>query len=124
MEEKFNRYVEEWSTEKAPFFVVDKPISREGIEMNMTPRLKEIIEKFGEIRLAVLFEDYKGYEKEAVGADLDVVAEYGKYVRKLALIAPTESLIFQYKIKSPLIKGEVKYFNADEREDAIKWVNE
>lgn len=122
-EEKFNEYLEDWSTDKAIWFLINKPISKEGYEMNFLPRLKQLMEKHSEARVGLVFEDYKGYEKQAVESDMEALIQYGKHVKKIAMVNPPEKVMLQFKFKEPLISGEIQYFDAAQKDEAIEWLN-
>lgn len=103
---------------------VDKPVSIEGYKENFLPRIHEMLEKHGEIRLLVHFRAYQGWEEAAAAMDFSVTQQLGPKVRKFAMVNPPEKLITQYAIKKPLIGGEVKVFGDDNLEEAKKWVQE
>lgn len=123
-EDKFNEYLEDWSTDTAIWFLINKPISKEGYEMNFLPRLKQVMETQGEARIGLVFDEYKGYEKQAVASDMEALIQYGKHVKKIAMVNPPEKVILQFKFKEPLISGEIQYFDAAEKDKAIAWLNE
>ena len=112
------------SDEFALCMQVDKPISEEGYRDNFIPRITEMVDKNGEIRLLVYFKKYDGWEQEAVGFDLESTLNFGKYVKRFALVNTPEKMMFAYKLKQPMINGEIKFFGEDELPKALVWVKE
>lgn len=101
---------------------VDKPISLEGYKDNFLPHVENIMEKHGELRILVYFKEYKGWEEEAAKFDIEQTLHYGKHITKLAYVNPPEKIIFANKVRKPLIKGEIKFFEEKELSKAIDWV--
>lgn len=121
MNEKFNTIMPE-SDDTAICIEVDKPISAEGYRDNFLPKLSKMVEQNGEARILIYFKTYKGWEEGAAGFDMESTATYGKHVAKLAFVNPPEKVIFKSKIKQPMIRGEVKFFEETDLQNAIKWV--
>ena len=123
-ENKFNNIIPEWSSDKAICILLDKPITRFGYESNFLPKVQDMLEKNNAIRLGLYMEDYQGFEKDAAALDMATWSTYGPHTEKLALINPPESFIFKVKMKAPLIKGEIRYYNRHEKDEALAWLNE
>lgn len=121
MNEKYNTVMPE-TDDRTLCMQIDKPISKEGYRDNFIPRIKEIIDKHGEIRILIYFKQYDGWEEQAAGFDIETTVQYGRYVKKLAFINPSEKMIFNNKIREPLIKGDTEYFEEEDLDKAIKWV--
>ncbi len=101
---------------------IDRVISSEGYSDNFLPKLEEMIEKHGEIRVLVHYKDFKGWETEAAQQDMFFSAALGKKMTKIALVNPPKTEVFQRTMKKDLINGELKFFNDEDLENAIKWV--
>lgn len=101
---------------------VDKPISKVGYEQNFLPRLQNMLQEHGELRVLIYYKDYQGWEMEAAQNDMEAVLVYGKKVRKLALVNPPDREVFRREFKKPLISGELVVFKEEELSDAISWV--
>lgn len=121
---KYNDIIPEWSTEEALWFKIDKPISQEGFDNNFLPKIKGLLDSGSGMRIGLYFEQYKGYERDAVGSELAALLEYGKYVNKIAVLNPPEKVILHFKLKQPLIEGEIKYFEMAQQDEAIAWLKE
>lgn len=101
---------------------IDRVISAKGYKENFLPRLEEMVEKHGEIRLLVHYKDFKGWETEAAQLDMFFSATLGKNAVKLAMVNPPKAEVFQRMLKKDLIKGEIKLFNDADLEDALSWI--
>ncbi len=120
-EDKFNPIMEE-SDDRTLCIRIEKPISTEGYEQNFLPRIKNMVGKYGEIRLLVYFKRYKGWEQGAAIDDIAATVEYGPLIRKVALVNPPEKEIVQHKMLKPLFKGDFRFFAEDDLQKAINWV--
>ena len=103
---------------------IDRVISADGYAENFLPKLEEMVEKHGEIRILIHYKDYKGWEVEAAKQDMFFSVIFAKQIAKLALVNPPEAEVFQRTIKKSMTSGEIKLFNASNLEDAKKWVAE
>ncbi len=121
MNEKYNTVMPE-TDDYTICMQVDKPISKEGYRDNFMPRLREMMDKHGELRILVYFKKYDGWEEQAAGFDIETTVNYGKFVKKMAFVNPPEKMIFNNKIREPLISGELEYFSEEDLKKAIKWV--
>lgn len=117
----FNEIMPE-TDDKAVCIKVTKPITRDGMIRNLKPRVQDMVERHGEIRLLVYYADYHGWEENAVSEDMNYLLQFGGKVRKIALVAPPEKEIFKAKVNQPLIAGETRVFGDEELKDAINWV--
>ncbi len=121
MNEKFNTIMPE-TTDHVLCMQVDKPISQEGYRDNFLPRLKQMLENTGEIRLLVYFKTFKGWEEGATAFDMETTAKYGKHVKKLAFVNPPEKVMFKTKLQKSMFAGEISYFEETELDRALSWV--
>jgi len=119
--EKYNIVMPE-TDDRTVCMEVDKPISKEGYRDNFLPRLQEILDKHGEIRILVYFKTYKGWEEEAVGFDMESTLVFGRHVVKMAVVNPPEKMIFSLKMRQPMIHGDLEFFNEADLQKAISWV--
>ncbi len=122
-EHKYNRIMPQ-TTDKVLCIEVEKVISAEGYEENFLPRVKEMIDKYDEVRILVYYKNFKGWEYDAARQDMLTSAELGRKTKKLALVNPPESEVFQRTIKKKIVAGDMKCFNESDFDDALKWVSE
>ena len=122
-EEKYNTIMDE-TDDRVLCVKIHKPISKEGYENNFLPRIRDMVEKTGEIRLLVFYEDYKGWEEEASALDMQTSVAYRDKLARFALVNPPEKEMFQKKIKSFFMSGEFRNFAAEDFGEALDWVRE
>ncbi|MDB5491020.1 MAG: hypothetical protein JWO78_869 [Micavibrio sp.] len=68
--------------------------------------------------------DYKGWEPDAADLNLKSILELGNKPHKLAYVNPPKRKILLMKMAEPLLKGEIRYFEEGQYEDALKWIKE
>jgi len=87
--------------------------------------LEKAHNQFGDIRVLVYFDDsFKGWEKDAAELNFKSVSEYVKHATHLAYVNPDPHKMLQMKIASPLVKGELRFFNTEDYEKALNWIKE
>lgn len=88
--------------------------------------LNEVVEKEKSLRLVCRFcEDYEGWEEGAAQANMKNIIDHVKYVSKIAYVNPPSSKVFQTKLMGgKLFKGEMKYYNSNQFDEAIEWVSQ
>jgi hypothetical protein len=111
------------TTDRVLCMQVDKTISEEGYRDNFLPKLQDMIEKYGEIRLLIYYREFKGWEQAAAKEDMLSSVKFGQKVKKLAMVNPPETEIFRSKISESNLSGETKAFKEKDLEKAIEWVN-
>ncbi len=119
--EKFNTIMPE-TTDKVLCVQVDKVFSEEGYKENFLPRVKMMIEKYGEIRVLLNYVEFKGWEHNAAKEDMVSSAALGSKLKKLALVNPPESEIFHRSMKSDILSGETKVFATEKLNEALEWI--
>jgi hypothetical protein len=76
MNDKFNTIMPE-TTDRTLCMMVDRPISADGYKENFLPRVKNMLERYGEIRCLIYFKNYQGWEEAAAAmnfsASIDVI---------------------------------------------------
>ena len=110
-------------SDKTLYIKVTKPITVKGYKENFLPRVHEIIDKYGEFRLLIHFESFKGWEPEAAREDMETFVKLSGDFSKIALVNPPETEVFRRQIKKGAQKGEVRFFNQEDLEKAKEWVD-
>lgn len=119
--EKFNTIMPE-TTDRVLCVQIDRLISEVGYKQNFLPRLEKMVNKFGEICLLVYYKNFKGWEHDAAKEDMVSYAQFGKKIKKYALVNPPESEIFRRKMIDENISGETRIFSEEQLQEAIEWV--
>jgi hypothetical protein len=90
----------------------------------MEPEFEKTIEKFGKIRLLWHLEEFKGWEAKAVWDDYEYWRKYGKNMELVAMVGNKRWEDWMAKLAKLFMKGEVKYFDESQLDDAWAWVRE
>ncbi len=82
-----------------------------------------MVERHGEARLLVHYDNYKGWESQAALMDLGMTMKYAKKIRRIALVNPPEAELKRRKINEDIYKDtEIEIFSEDEIDKAVTWV--
>ena len=87
-------------------------------------RVKASIKQYGEFRLLIAYKNFPGWDEPAAVKDLPFYAEYGKYMKKLALVNAPDKEIMAKILRKNIIGGEMKLFTEDKLQDALRWIKE
>lgn len=88
------------------------------------PLLKKTVADFGSIDLYIEVENIEGIKPMALWEDFKTYFSYVNKINKIAVVGEdnwTKALATSIK---PFIKGDVKYFTADQSLDAKKWIDQ
>lgn len=86
-------------------------------------RLKQMLSNRDSFHLLVHYgDDYEGWDEDAAKMSFQSIIDHGKQAKKMAYVNSPESRHRLMEISQPLLGGEVRYFNGNELEDAIRWI--
>ncbi len=80
------------------------------------------IKEFGHFRILINYDHFPGWDQVAAEDDVRFYVDYGKYMKKMALVNPGEKEIMTKLVRKPLIKGELRIFSADQFDEALEWI--
>lgn len=84
--------------------------------------IRTIIERHGEFNLCAIYTDYQGWDSDAAEASFKYYAEVGTQGRKLAYVNAPDSRFLLLKMLEPLLpNAEIRFFEPEERDEAIAW---
>lgn len=90
----------------------------------MGPEFEDGIKRYGKIRLLWLLEDFHGWEPKAAWDDYEYWRKYGKDIERVAIVGNKRWEDWMTKLAKLFMKGEVKYFDDSQLDDAWAWVRE
>ena len=70
------------------------------------------------------YDQFPGWDQAAAEDDVRFYVDYGKYMKKMALVNPSEKEIMTKLVRKPLINGDIKIFSAEQFDEALKWIRE
>ncbi len=85
------------------------------------PVIQAATEK-GKLHLLVQMENFQGWEPQALWDDIQLDAQLGDKIERLAFIGDKEWEAWMAKICKPFTRAMIQYFDADETQDAWAWV--
>lgn len=97
-------------------------ITTDDFIQNFDNLVKDRVGKYGRYNLFAYYDaDFQGWEPEAADLSFKCISTLGKMVVRAAYINPPESRFLMMKILKPILTGEVRYFNADQYDEAMEW---
>lgn len=87
-----------------------------------TPKIEDIIQKEGTIRLLCVLEDFHGWTAKAAWDDLKLDIKHHAAYERLAIVGVTKFEKFLAWISKPFVKGEVKFFPQEQVDEAWAWI--
>lgn len=100
-------------------------LSVENYETVFIPILEKLIQRYGQIRLVMQFdENFSGWEAGAMWDDAKFGVQHRNDFKRVALVGAKKWIEWGTKLGSLLMEGEVKMFPADEMLEAIVWVKQ
>ena len=89
----------------------------------LIPRLENLIAEEGRICLYVEIHDFHGWEPHAAWEDFKFGLKHGHDLKRLALVGDKQWEAWMAKIARPFTRGEVRYFDITERDEALRWIH-
>jgi len=112
------------STDRALCFLVNGLLTGDKYEIAGT-LFDEMLARQGEIRLLSFYKKFEGWEEAATKMDMGFGLKYGPHITRMAFVNPPPVMISQLKLRRLSTDVSViRYFNMDEFQDALSWVNE
>lgn len=85
--------------------------------------LKAIVDKYGHYSLYVDYDPgFEGWSPEAADLSFKCIAECGPKARRCAYVNPPQGRFLMMKLLDPLLTAEVRYFNENQKSEALSWV--
>lgn len=101
--------------------VIDAPAFREYFEKPLCA----LLEKYGHYSLFINYDaGFVRWEEEAADLSFKNIAACSPKALRCAYVNPPESRIMLMKILDPMLTGEVRFFNADQKDEALSWILE
>lgn len=97
-------------------------VTLEGYTTEYIPRVRKMVETYGEIRLLVYYKDFKGWKEDAALLALGDPQNTRQYIKKLAMVNAPESELARMALVGHYPSGSAKIFSESELQAALKWV--
>jgi hypothetical protein len=100
-------------------------VTAEDFDQYCHQEIKKRVEANGYFNMIVHYDsDYEGWEPDAADLNLRSIMELGSKPHKLAYVNPSKRKIMLMKMAEPILKGEIRYFEEGQYQDALKWIKE
>ncbi|VAV82315.1 hypothetical protein MNBD_DELTA01-654 [hydrothermal vent metagenome] len=86
------------------------------------PEIEAVIEKEGPVRVLLVMRDFHGWDLHAAWDDLKFDIKHYKDLERIAMVGENKWEEWMTKLSKPFIKGNVRYFDSHELEEAWKWL--
>ena len=113
-----------WSTPQVVAVELRGTISKADHVKHIRNPIAKSVEEAGWFNLLMIYNDFVGWEPEAADSSFNTIIDYGRKAHKLAYINPPDKKRLQMKLTKALFSGEVRYYEADEVEEARQWILE
>lgn len=112
------------STDLAICFLVNGVLTADKYEV-AGALFDEMLSRQKEIRLLTLYKKFEGWEVAATKMDMGFSVKYGPHITRMAFVNPPAVMITQLKLRrSESDQCEIRYYNDNEFQTALAWVNE
>ncbi len=101
-------------------FVMSGKLTREDYE-NYLPKLADFIESHHGIAVYVEMIDFEGWTLGALWDDVKFDAQYADCISRVAMVGEKKWQKWMAEFSKPFTTAEVKYFDLDQREEALEW---
>ncbi len=88
------------------------------------PKIEKRIDQHGKIRLLVDMEGFAGWDLYAAWDDFTFGMTHWHHYEKMALVGDTAWEKVAAKATNMLMRGEVRFFDLDDRDAAWDWIKE
>lgn len=100
-------------------------VTREDHEKYLTDEAARRADKHGFFNLVIIYkDDHQFLDSQAAENNMQRVMSFAPRCTRAAYVNPTPRKILQIKLLMPLFAGEVRFFNAEERDIAIAWAKQ
>jgi hypothetical protein len=89
---------------------------------HLVPLVEKRIEQHGAVSLLVHVEEMRGWSPEALWTDLKFDVKHYSHVRRLGLVADSQSKRWLATLSKPFTRAEVEIFTNNNVEEARDWV--
>jgi hypothetical protein len=85
--------------------------------------LKEIVAKYNYYNLYIYYDPtFRGWSPEAADLSFKCISTFSPKARRLAYVNAPDSRMLMMKMLEPIMNAEIRYFDDDEKQQALEWV--
>jgi len=88
----------------------------------LIPKIEDILEREGSVRILMLFDGFSGWEARAAWDDAVFGLKHRKDFTRLALVGAPDYVEWGMRLFAPLMPGQTKSFASDQAAEAWAWI--
>ncbi len=100
-------------------------VTAEDFARNLGDRVEQTVGTYGYYSSYILYDEtFKGWSREAADLSFRHISQFSRKARRLAYVNAPDSRMLMMKMLQPITNAEIRYFELDEKEQAIAWILE
>ncbi|QDT37272.1 SpoIIAA family protein [Stratiformator vulcanicus] len=96
-------------------------LTRQMYEDHM-PRLNEVIDKYGSLRILFFMKDFQGWSADGLWEDIKFESKHGGDISRLAIVGELRWHAGMAEVCNMFTSATVKYFDPGDLEVAREWI--
>ena len=85
--------------------------------------VQKAVEAKGYYNLFIYYDSaFKGWTREAADLSFKCISKYSPRARRLAYVNAPDSRMLMMKMLEPMMQAEVRYFDEEQKDEALHWV--
>lgn len=104
-------------------FRAEGKLHHEDYVDTIIPEINDALSHSEKISLMWEMKDFKGWDAHAAWDDIRLGFKINKNLKKIAVVGEFKWESWMSKCMSPFVKGEVRYFELKDEDDAMQWLH-
>jgi hypothetical protein len=88
------------------------------------PLVEAAIETHGKVRMLAQFHDFHGWDMHALWDDIKFATKHCTHIERIAMVGEKTWEKWMAKVCKPFTLARIRYFDADEVDEALAWLAE
>jgi hypothetical protein len=88
------------------------------------PSVEAAIETHGKVRMLAQFHDFHGWDMHALWDDVKFATKHCTHIERIAMVGEKTWEKWMAKVCKPFTLARIRYFDADEVDEALAWLAE
>ena len=88
------------------------------------PSVEAAIETHGKVRMLAQFHDFHGWDMHALWDDIKFATKHCTHIERIAMVGENTWEKWMAKVCKPFTLARIRYFDADEVDEALAWLAE
>lgn len=98
-------------------------ITAEDFTANFGDPVYKMVADLDRYNLYVFYDEhFEGWSREAADLSFKCISQCSPKARKLAYVNAPDSRMLMMKMLQPIMQADIKYFELDQKDEAMKWI--